>query len=204
MFTWHLLKVYKPTCKLHSSETSVFCLPSVCTWSEIFFLCYTLTQSVCYSLPRKVRFQRFGRYECVNLNQFEPCKVKLSNTLTSSKSLKSHLFKLSCWLCVWCTCMSSVCVYVCVSPVSVYVCVCGGVSMCLCVFACTHRNFCWLCFGYLHCNRLCGPVWRNSTCIEEHIINIIIITLCAGPPFQWGVKEARDHCPDWQSWWSLG
>ena len=40
-----------------------------------------------------------------------PFKVRSSNTLTSFKpSLKSHLFKLSSWLCV-CVC---VCVYVCV------------------------------------------------------------------------------------------
>ena len=39
-----------------------------------------------------------------------PCKVRSSNTLTSFKSsLKSHLFKLPCWLCV-CVC---VCVCVC-------------------------------------------------------------------------------------------
>ena len=77
-----LLKVYKPTCQLHSSHIFICCLPSVHSQS--------LDQrSFSYAVPSV-------------WNSF-PCKVRSSNTFTSFKSsLKSPLLiKLSNWLCVF-------------------------------------------------------------------------------------------------------
>ena len=67
------------------------------------------------------------------------CKVRSSNKLASFKSsLKSHSFRLSCWLCV-CACV------------------------CACLHACVFTEVCFNSFCFLLCNGLCAPIWWNST-----------------------------------------
>ena len=80
-FLAELLKVYKPTCQLHSSSDRLIQFPffvfhsaHTLAWSEIFLMLLHVSGTV-------------------------PCKVGSSNTLESFKSsLKSHLFMLFYWL----------------------------------------------------------------------------------------------------------
>ena len=71
-------------------------------------------------------------------------------------SLKSHLFKLSCWLCVCvymcvcvCVCVRAcvcVCMYVCVCVrVCVRACVCVCMCVCVCVCVCVITDVCFDC-----------------------------------------------------------
>ena len=76
-----LLKVYKPTCQLcSSSDTSILCLPVVCT----------------HSLG-----QRSFSYAALSVWNSLPCEIIKHTSLKSY--LKSHLFRLSYWLHV-CVC----------------------------------------------------------------------------------------------------
>ena len=95
------LPVYTPTRQLRSSsDISILCPPSVC---------------IMHSLG-----QRSLSSAAPSVWNSLPCEVRPSDTLTSFRpSFKSHLFQLSCWLCV-CVCA---CVRVCVRA-CVRVCVC--------------------------------------------------------------------------------
>ena len=79
----NLMKVYRLTHQLRlSSDTSILRFPSVCM---------------------HLLSQKSSSYAVLSVWNSLPFKVRSSNTLTSFEPLKSHLFKLSYWMCV-CVC----------------------------------------------------------------------------------------------------
>ena len=78
-----------------SSDTSIVCHQTLCACTHLVRVVFLL---------------------CCTISLEQSLKVRSSNILASFKSsLKSHLFKLSCWLCVWIcgVCVCGVCVHMC-------------------------------------------------------------------------------------------
>ena len=158
---------WEPNQRWKFQPLSSLCVHTI-VWSEIFLLHLTVWTSL-------------------------PCKARSSNMLTSFKSsLKSHFFKLSCWLSehVYVCVQAHACVRAC-GWVYVHVCVwmhahmCVYVCMCMCVaryvgllFASDEKEKVGLLFSYFcqtcltcfwcHWHRLLGTKWQHSqSCVHS-------------------------------------